>query len=144
MGVVSGQMWIGAAFPIALPKFVCAVYYFERPDSATIPLELRVFSPGDPEDTPGWRMPITIPQAAVDQLPSPDDVSDDPRVSFMIPVTFSPFVIMQEGILKVRMFRGENEVVRLGALKIESRPGLALVDALPANAFVHAATDPTA
>jgi hypothetical protein len=139
MGVYMGRMLIGATFPLAMPKFVCAVHYFETPDAASTPLELRIFFPGDPEDAPTYRMSVSVPQPTLDQLqmPSMEEELDDPRVVLQFPVVFAPFPILQEGILKVRMFRGENEVVRLGALKIETQPGLNVVDALAPGVFVQ-------
>lgn len=103
-------------FPFNLAKFAILVKYYEIKDVFTDDLIIRVFFPGDPKDTPSVQIPLARAAAA---LPSDYPLEEDQERVFMVtfPILLAPFLIKQEGFVKVRVLCGEH-TTNLGSLWI--------------------------
>lgn len=113
VGIYSGELSIAGTPPVTLPKFVIFAHYFERPEDGAVPLQLRVYLPGDPDDEPTTR--IDIPAR---NHHTPDYLrGEDVRASMHFAHAFTPLVVTQPGAIRVRMQRGED-IVRLGSLHV--------------------------
>jgi hypothetical protein len=121
MGIYQNDMVFppGAVFPLLIPKFCILIKYYEVPHSIKEDLEVRVFFPGDEENSPSIKMPL--PRAVIEEtgLDTPYPLeSDQERINNMtFPLTISPFTVKQNGWVKVRMAYGES-VVNLGSLML--------------------------
>jgi hypothetical protein len=112
-------MTIAGALPVLLPTFCMVVRYWERPTDPEEPVEIRVFSPG--RDEPIFSLPLDISKFRGKPLPSTTDPDADPLHVAIVPIRLSPFQIEAAGHIKVRAYRGGQEV-RLGALPIFVTP----------------------
>jgi hypothetical protein len=108
--------------PTNLPKLAIVVFYFERPSESDEPLELVVYLPGDSDDSPSHRSSLK-PEALEKFRKGPIEAAadGDPLLTLRLDLVISPFLISQEGRIKVRMIRGDAEV-RLGSLRIRTQP----------------------
>jgi len=114
MGVYRGLMTL-PAIPMTLPKFCLAIWYFERANESTEPLEFRAYFPWDPDGKPSFSAPITNPSFR--DAPMPTGVSLDAFPGIEFHVAFAPLEIKSAGTIRVSAFRGELEI-RLGSLPI--------------------------
>jgi len=121
IGMYWSVMFLNApAFPVIIPKLALRVTYFERPGESDEPVELRVYFPGD-EETPVYKMDMNFERASI-QLPSaPIPGAEFLLLSALRDVEFCPAVIAQEGLIKVRAYRGDLEI-RLGSLNVRLNP----------------------
>jgi hypothetical protein len=90
--------------------------------SATERLDLCIYLPGD-DNKPSIRSPVpdelvkgldaqTFPESDVDEF-------TDYRATLVMHFQISPFPITREGVVKVRMMRGEDEL-RMGTLRVRT------------------------
>lgn len=121
-------MTIAGSLPVLLPSFCMVVRYWERPTDQEELVEIRVFSPG--HDEPIFKMPLDVPKFRGTPLPSSSDPDADPLHVALVPIRLSPFQIDAAGHIKVRAYRGDQEV-RLGALPIFVAPLPQLAAAVP-------------
>jgi hypothetical protein len=78
----------------------------------------KLFVPGSDEAIAA----VDVPIGEMTQSAAPivgEDTSA--TISTLIPIRLSPFVVEQEGLIKVRAYRGSEEI-RLGALRVSVRP----------------------
>lgn len=122
-GVYTGNLVIPTA-PVWLPSFVVMVTYRERPGESTDQVTVKIFMPGESEANIALPMPVDQMRQAVYD-PTVDFEGMDKILSMSVPLVFSPFAIAQEGFIRVRAYRGDDEI-RLGALRVQvgSVPGL--------------------
>jgi hypothetical protein len=123
VGLYSSDLIVFSDLPVTLPKIALSVSYFEVRGESEESLELRVYLPGDSDDTPTLRS--TIADELLDKLRKldiPADVlAENPRVGLNLHIGFSPITLTQEGWIRVRMIRGQDEI-RIGSLRIRSYP----------------------
>lgn len=119
IGTYLSDMTVGGTLPILLPSFCMMVRYWERPTDPEEPVEIRVFSPGVVD--PIFKMPLDISKFRGAALPTTTDPDSDPLHVALLPIRLSPFPIEAAGHIKVRAYRGDQEV-RLGALAIRVAP----------------------
>ena len=114
MGIYSGQIYL-PEFPALLSKFCVAVTYFEEFNKAPEDLCLRLYVPGDLPDVPSFFIPLPpMPKLA---MPAEERTPEEVFSTVTMSLPFSQFEIRQEGEIRVRMKRGDQEV-RLGTLQI--------------------------
>src|ERR1700730_15686038 len=122
IGVYNGFMVVHGTLPVTLPKFCLAITLLQRREILDVNIGLRIFLPGDEDDTPSIRADFaetaqgiiaeqTAEQAA--HLPK----SDFSYVAMHAKLIFSPFTITQMGDLRVRALRADD-LIRLGAIRI--------------------------
>jgi hypothetical protein len=116
IGAYLGQMIIRAPkLPVRLPSFHAVVFYQERKgEESTHPVSVQVFLPGKEEAS--FRM--DIPRSDFENVRIPEGLgSEDQFVQVVVVAAFPNFKIDQAGLIKVRAFRGEDEI-RLGTLLV--------------------------
>lgn len=124
VGTYNSIMFV-AGFPATLPQIHCVITYREEVD-ALGDVAIRVIHEVNDEDTVIAEINISFS----DSPPPPTDMTEPflmKEAKLIVPL--SPFNIEAAGCLKVRAFRGEDEI-RLGSLKIKEAPP-ALIDGEP-------------
>jgi hypothetical protein len=124
-------MIVHPVFPAMLPVFAIGITLLQRKRIFVPKAELRIFLPGDTDDTPSIqaeagesRMGASAAATAAetDALhPDARDSKDEGYVSMNHHLRFAQLPIKQPGILKVRALVGAD-MVRLGSLRISPPP----------------------
>jgi hypothetical protein len=116
-GVYTGNMVLPMV-PVVLPMFSVMITYREAPGESSEPVTLKIFVPG--RDEPMLAVPLPVEQMReVQYEQSYLDVEGlDKILSLQAPYIFSPFMISGEGFIKIRAYRGEDEI-RLGTLRVQ-------------------------
>jgi len=119
IGVYRGTMFVNGDFPFLLPKFGMAITYFERRGHySEEEVTLRIFLPGDDDDSPSIQGIVPMREArskvASDQI-------EKEYVVVGSHIVLSPLVIGGSGLIKVRVQCG-TEVFKLGALVVTKMP----------------------
>jgi hypothetical protein len=121
MGVYQSDMIFPTTvnFPTTIAKFAVLIKYYEIPDAFTDDLEVRIFLPGDPKDTPTFSVPF--PRANLGKATFPTKMEEDQERVFNLtfPSILSPLRIKQEGFVKVRIVCGAL-TTNLGSLFIRT------------------------
>jgi hypothetical protein len=118
LGVYQTDMTIFGTFPAILPTFTMMIRYNERRTDSGDPVTIKIFVPGN--DQPVFQ--VTIDTATMrSALPRSDLPGEDEIISTLIPVRLSPLQIETEGRIKVRAYKGDDEI-RLGTLNVRIVP----------------------
>jgi len=120
IGIYSGSINLDKPPPTQLAKFALAIYYSERPGESTDPVRLAIFLPGDTNDAPTVNAELPVEQMRSRPAPSMMEF-DDPAITVMMHVVIAPLRINEEGLIKVRAYRGDLEI-KLGAIHVLSKP----------------------
>lgn len=115
MGIYRAEMIFPSDFPVAIPKFVILVNYYEDRGALDDDLMLKI-------ELTGVEEPIytkTMERKEIGNFPTikPKDEDTSPIISIMMPIIFSPLMIPAEGDIKVRMHCGKV-ITRLGRLSV--------------------------
>ncbi len=117
IGLYNADMLIDA-FPILLPTFQVLIRYQERPGESSLPVKFVITSP-HPTDEKIFE--AEVPRENFEKVLIPSDNNlDDPFVSLNLHASFAGFVLAGPGRIKVRAYRGDDEI-RLGALRVRLR-----------------------
>ena len=120
IGIYKAEMLLGPSFPARLPSFSVIILYRERPGESSHPVRFAVFVPGAEE--PAFE--AHVDRAQLDSIPLPtDEDADDPVLELTLAANFRDFVLQEAGRIKVRAFRGDEEI-RLGTLQVRLHPEL--------------------
>jgi hypothetical protein len=121
VGVYMSEMIIFGAPPMLLPTFVAVTTYRERPGESDVPVKIKMFVPGSDDAAAELELPVAIMRSA--QF-SPETEGEDRMYSVLTPIRSSPLEVRQGGLIKIRAYRGDDEI-RLGALavKFQAPPG---------------------
>lgn len=104
--------------PLMLSTLWILVKYSERPNESNEIVTIKVFLPG--KELPNVEMPLDLTELR--KMPIPADVEGvDKFLTILIPICLSPFLVEHEGMLRVRAYRGDDEI-RLGALPVKVAP----------------------
>ncbi len=138
IGVYRAVMFVHDQFPIVIPKFVCGINFFQRATAIKEPARLKIFLPGDEEN---YERPAQIEgeltglikgaeesKAALSAFPKAD-------LSFMrveMPLVFTPLILREPGLIKVRVVLDDELVVRIGQLQVFSQPADGTPSTIPA------------
>ena len=114
---VYGATMLVSEFPATLPQIYCAIAYRETPGFFGL-FAIRVIHEANDKEAVLAEIEVDVPEG---EEPSPDMTGPFVMREGKFIVQISPFNIEGPGFLKVRAFRGDDEV-RLGALKIEAIP----------------------
>jgi hypothetical protein len=116
MGVYRSIMYV-PAFPFQLPKLAIAITYLElKTEKQAETVELLVYLPGDPDDKPSVRAPVSFDAEKVISLPSENPTAER-QVSMQTILEMTPFLVVAPGSIKVRIKR-DDEVIKIGRLQI--------------------------
>jgi hypothetical protein len=116
VGAFSENLLIFGEPPFSLPKMGFFITYSESRTAPKLPLALQIYLPEDVEDRPthSFELPTMPDDVQIDPMLPPDT-----NIALRIPLVISPIEIRQEGLLRVRMKRGDD-VVCIGSLPVRS------------------------
>jgi hypothetical protein len=120
VGVYENEMFIHGDFPCLLPKFGLGIRYMEKRGAyKSQPVTLRIYLPGDEENTPSLEAPISqIVEARKNLKAHPDADQKAPRyLKIATNLIIAPLVIAKPGDIKVRAQCG-SKIVKLGTLLV--------------------------
>lgn len=126
VGVYAGDMIFPADFPVTIPRLGMRISYSERPNESTEPVEIRIYLPGDSEESPWYRVSLPREQMqAVQSLLADSDAEN--LITTLFHINSPVLTIKQEGRIRVRAYRGDTEI-RIGSLRILKmiQPGAAV------------------
>ena len=117
IGTYNGVLLINGDFPATMPKLGFYIVYTERLDAEIPAQSLKIFFPGDEDDTPSISMDISAPPLG--ERPEPiGEIGPDPRLVMQLPIVLPGVILREKGRIRVRMYRGD-EIIKLGALAID-------------------------
>jgi|GEM_PF-907529 len=121
VGVYTSEMIIYGASPMLLPTFVAATTYRERPGESNAPVKIKMFVPGSDDAATEFDLPVAVMRST--QFGAETE-GEDRIYSAIIPIRISPLLLHQDGLIKIRAYRGDDEI-RLGALlvRFQAPPG---------------------
>jgi hypothetical protein len=115
IGVYGADMLIPGPFPALLPTFCALTTYREAPGETEPPVTLKLFIPGLEEAAATAHVPVE--QMRNVRLP-PATEQSSPSLNSLIQLKISPLILYQEGLIRVRAYRGDDEI-RLGSLLVK-------------------------
>ncbi len=118
IGVYPGDMVIYGILPALIPSFAALVRYSEKPGESTDRVTIKVFPPGG--DDPIVAIELDTVMLRSTNL-STDVPNEEQLVSSLVPIRISPMPIEHEGRIRVRAYRGNDEI-RLGTLNVRVLP----------------------
>ncbi len=124
IGVYPATLYVHGEFPFTLSKFCFFIDYREPHDLRTESVALKIFLPGDADDSPSVEGEIHLERA---RSAMGEKIKDDsiPEQEKMIRATtvlsFAPVILSGEGVIKVRAYRGGKEEIRLGTLRVRQQ-----------------------
>jgi hypothetical protein len=87
--------------------------------------------PGDTDETPTFK--AAVPVETIREGPTPPEFEGlDPLRTAVIHAEFAPLPLKQEGLIKVRAYRGDLEI-KLGSLKIRAQQAQQPEPAIPSD-----------
>lgn len=110
---------LAESFPMLLPTFNILITYHERPTESDLPLKIIVTAPVDDEDKEIFIHEVAREPFVNAQTVLPDGI-DDPLLALKIHASFMALPLKRPGNIKVRAYRGEDEI-RLGSLRVQLR-----------------------
>jgi hypothetical protein len=113
IGVYTGDMTFSGPPPGLLTTFCAFVNYLERPTDSLLPIRLVMMIPG--VETPAASIELDL--AKFRETLAPIE-GEDPMYRIMIPLRMGTLIIPQQGLIKVRAYRGDDEL-RLGTLNVK-------------------------
>jgi hypothetical protein len=126
VGVYGTTMFVRVSeFPVILPTLAFHVTYVDEPGVELPPLTLKIYFPGDEEETPSFisEFPEGFPppeqRAAVHALQQETD--ENLKFAMAMPIVLNMVELTEPGSIRVRMQRGD-ELVRLGRLHVVAAP----------------------
>jgi hypothetical protein len=115
IGVYTSDIIIFGNPPILLPTFVAAITYRERPGESDVPVKIKMFLPG--VDDAAAELDLSVAAMRSAQFSS-ETKGEDRMHSAFVSIRTSPLLLRQGGLIKIRAYRGEDEI-RLGALEVK-------------------------
>ena len=116
VGVYTTDLILNVPPPAILSKLSMAIYYHEHKGESSDAVEVRVYMPGDQDDTPS--VSALLPGGFRDEIPVIEEYAQaDSIVSMIAYLNLSPIEIRQEGLIRVRAYRNDDEI-RLGSLRV--------------------------
>lgn len=112
IGIYTGDMLV-ESFPTILPSFRVIINYVEKVGESDLPIRFVVTLPEDEKV-----FEAEIPRGEM-HAPSPPNLGEKetPLIRSMIIAAFNPLVLNSGGRMRVRAYRGDDEI-RLGTLLI--------------------------
>ena len=115
IGVYTGEMIVFGDPPKLLPTFAAVTTYRERPGESDVPVKIKMFLPGGDDAA----AELDVPVAAMRSVQFGAETEGEDRMySAIIPIRISPLLLRQDGLIKIRAYRGDDEI-RLGALAVK-------------------------
>jgi hypothetical protein len=106
------------SWPVTISKLSLVITYHENIETFISVSEIRVYLPGEPEDKPSFRIQPPLKEALeAISPPRPFDDDADLMKGFVTNTIISPFVMQQEGRIRVIAYIGDD-TFKLGSLYI--------------------------
>jgi hypothetical protein len=115
IGVYVGDIILTGTPPFILPTFTAYVNYLEKPEHADTEVTFELSIPGHQE--PIYKYTMGKRDPARSSSVAPNLQGEDLNARIMLPIRMTPLILTEEGLIKVRAFRGQDEI-RLGALVV--------------------------
>lgn len=116
VGIYLQDMIVHSEFPVVIPQFSIAVTYVEPIESDILPVKVSIFIPDENGDDAS-AFDVDLPEDRGPRLGTLDgDTAVTQRVNSLF-FKVSPLILTTEGRIKVRAYRGGEEM-RLGSLRI--------------------------
>jgi hypothetical protein len=119
IGVYGGDLVVNAPFPLWLPKICFLINAFFNPELTIKSPQLIIYFPGDAEDAP--TVHADLPWNAEPVTGDPAFPDAQPSINFRAQLIMGAVSLREEGYIRVRITH-KNERIRVGALKLISRP----------------------
>jgi hypothetical protein len=121
IGVYGTQMLIHADFPVTLPKFAFGISFTQKRKVFDANLGIRIFLPGDAEDSPSVVADMTGPSSEDVQATGFSNLitspTDHAAITLHGNIILAPLTIKTPGLIKVRIAR-RGDLIRVGALEV--------------------------
>lgn len=122
VGAYGADIVFGVALPVTVAKFAIVIKYFETPGESDAPVQIKVYFPGDAEDSPA--VAVDLPISEVRNMPLPEYAdAKDARIGASFNLIFPPLTISQEGYIRVLAVRGAD-IIKLGRLRVRVLPSV--------------------
>lgn len=122
VGVYGAELIVYAFMPATLSKLAMSINYYERLGESDSPLELRIYLPGEDEQPAFSQLIAGEPlEKFRNHEVSADFPLEIPWVGMTVNIGFSPLELKEEGYIRVRMIRGDDEI-KIGSLRIKAKP----------------------
>lgn len=116
VGVHSGDLVVERGLPVILPALAIYVTVVEPWEEATGPLTVKIYVPGESGDRV-----VVDTDLPVDRRDGAGGVSGPSECLFnMLSFRLSPLLIEKEGRIRVRAYKGDEEI-RLGTLLVTNK-----------------------
>jgi len=112
-GVYGGDIVV-AELPTTLPQLCFRIMYYERRNESDESVEVRIYTPA--EDAPIVTIPIDR-QILKNTPDQPKTDESENLITIAMNVATTSLILKEEGLLRVRAFRGDTEI-RLGSLRV--------------------------
>lgn len=125
IGVYTGHMFVLGNFPFVLPKFGFAMHYVQRVRSYIPPTKFLIFLPGtspDDPDNPSIELELAEPIIPTNAVQAGLDGDEHAVRNFAVHHMAAPLILQEPGVIFVRALRGNEGMVRLGALHVAPAP----------------------
>jgi len=115
IGVYTGDLFVDRGFPAIIPQLAVYVTLVEPFDQSREPVTVKVFVPGEKAD-----QVIVDVDLPVDRFERADNISDSECLYSVLSFRMTPLLIFREGRIKVRAYKGSEEI-KLGTILATDR-----------------------
>jgi hypothetical protein len=117
MGIYQDEI-IVPSIPFVMKNFCMIIKYVQSRNIEKKPLKVMVYFPDD-EEKPHWE--VSIPFDQID-VPIQNNIDrEDSRIQIEIPVQFSSLILTKTGRIKIRLNRGDSEILKLGSIMVTEK-----------------------
>lgn len=117
MGIYQDEI-IVPSIPFVMKNFCMIIKYVQSRNIEKKPLKVMVYFPDD-EEKPRWE--VSIPFDQID-VPIQNNIDrEDSRIQIEIPVQFSSLILTKTGRIKIRLNRGDSEILKLGSIMVTEK-----------------------
>jgi len=137
IGVYRAVIFVHESFPAVIPKFVIAINFFQRKSAVRDNAKVRIYLPGEEED---YDKPAQIEgvigglQEGAEKITTSMQKIPGADTSFMrieSPLVFTPLILAEPGLIKVRVILDDELVIRIGQLQVLPGDALSALNPTP-------------
>ena len=141
VGCYPSTIFVRTPFPLTIPKLCFGISLLQRREFFDPNIEIQIFLPGDPEETPSFRTEMREKSEGFvsEQLTKQMDglpVSDQRVIEMQGYLAVTPVVFKEPGFMNVRALR-KGELIRLGGVRVVAAPTTGDVPKIGLSASIH-------
>lgn len=128
IGVYQAVMVVNSAFPVTLPRLCFSISIIQKAESFSPSVGIRIFVPGDSDDTPSIEAEIGETSEGAAQTRAAANAkllgvpkSDQKHLQIHAGLQFDNFQLKEEGVIKVRADIGGKRY-KIGSLRVAKPP----------------------